>query len=147
MTMRIALLCFILAGCSPQTDRTETASSAPAAPAASEIARHVRYLASDELRGRRTGEEGNRQAASYVAAGFAAAGLAPAGDSGGFYQPFTFLKEIRRGTHNALSLTSNGTPADLSTPADFLPLTISPDTDVAGPIVFAGYGISAPKDS
>lgn len=51
-----------------------------------EIRRHVRYLASDEMRGRDTPSPELERAASWIAEKFAAAGLEPAGQDGGFIQ-------------------------------------------------------------
>lgn len=49
-----------------------------------EIESHVRFLASDELRGRATGSPGSRRAAEYLARVFQESGLEPAGDDGYF---------------------------------------------------------------
>src|SRR6476469_6060845 len=58
------------------------------------LRRHITYLASDELGGRRTGEPGADMAADYVAKQFATAKLKPGGTmvngKQGFLQPFTF---------------------------------------------------------
>jgi Zn-dependent M28 family amino/carboxypeptidase len=51
--------------------------------------RHVEYLASDELEGRRPGTPGGRAAGDYIAARFAEYGLQPAGPDGTYFQPFT----------------------------------------------------------
>ena len=48
---------------------------------------HIKFLASDELKGRDTGSDGLRQAAAYIAAEFRAAGLQP-GWKGGWMHPF-----------------------------------------------------------
>jgi len=50
------------------------------ADAAAKIAADIKYLASDELAGRGTGEEGARRAADFVAGRFAEIGLTPLGD-------------------------------------------------------------------
>jgi hypothetical protein len=59
------------------------ATPVPASPPESRLTRadietHTRFLASDELQGRRTGEPGNATAARYIAEQFRAAGLKPA---------------------------------------------------------------------
>jgi len=46
-----------------------------------ELLEDVRYLSSDELNGRRTGEEGNRMAAEYIEERFQSLGLQMAGES------------------------------------------------------------------
>lgn len=51
---------------------------------------HLRFLAADELQGRRTGEPGNNIAARYIAAQLEAYGLKPAPGAEGFYQTVAF---------------------------------------------------------
>jgi hypothetical protein len=51
--------------------------------------KHVEYLASNELEGRRTGTPGGQKAAEYIAARFAEYGLQPAGTDGTYFQSFT----------------------------------------------------------
>ncbi len=108
------------------------------------LQQHIRYLASDELGGRKAGEEGNRLAAQYIAEEFAKDGLVPAGDSGTYFQNFSFVASTREGEHNALMATAGSTTLRYSMDADFRTLPASSDTSVTVPAVFAGYGISAP---
>ena len=51
--------------------------------------KHVEYLASDDLEGRRSGTPGGQKAGDYIAARFAEYGLQPAGSGGTYFQPFT----------------------------------------------------------
>ncbi len=53
---------------------------------------HVSYLASDKLKGRGTGTEEERKAASYIAKQFKKIGLTPKGDNSTFLYGFTFKK-------------------------------------------------------
>lgn len=53
---------------------------------ASDAERHVRFLASDDRRGRGMGSDGLERAAAWLATEFRLAGLAPAGDHGGYLQ-------------------------------------------------------------
>ncbi len=50
------------------------------------IRAHVKYLSSDELEGRGTGQRGGDMAADYLGKQFALYGLKPAGDNGTFFQ-------------------------------------------------------------
>src|SRR5216684_2145291 len=50
------------------------------------IRAHVKYLSSDELEGRGTGQRGGDLAADYIGKQFASYGLKPAGDNGTFFQ-------------------------------------------------------------
>lgn len=51
-----------------------------------ELEAHVKFLASDELKGRKTGSPESRLASEYLARVFKEAGLEPAGDGGTFFQ-------------------------------------------------------------
>jgi len=131
----------LVVGSSAQENVTTRATSADIT--ASELREHVRYLASDELGGRKTGEEGNRMAASYIAKEFASYGLKPYGDNGTYMQAFPFLSEIRPGKQNSLGFTVSGKKLSFALDEDFRPLSSSSDTSFAAPVVFAGYGIAA----
>ncbi len=112
-----------------------------------EILQHIKYLSSDELRGRKTGEEGNRKAAEYIAEQFRSYGLTAIGENGSYFQPFPFLKEVEIGDHNSFAVTVNSTRLAYTNGTDFLPLKISDDTTLTAPLVFAGYGISSTSDT
>src|SRR5258706_656459 len=62
------------------------ASAAPPVIDKERIREHVKFLSSDELEGRGTGQRGGDLAADYIAKQFASYGLKPAGDDGTFYQ-------------------------------------------------------------
>jgi Zn-dependent M28 family amino/carboxypeptidase len=80
---------------------------------------HVRYLASDELAGRRTGTAGAQKAAAYVESEFRRLGLHPgvanarASSDGasvarplsGYLQPFPYIAAVDLGKRNAMSFT------------------------------------------
>lgn len=55
-----------------------------------ELEAHLRFLAADELQGRRTGEMGNNIAARYIAVQLEAMGLTPPPGQEGFYQKADF---------------------------------------------------------
>lgn len=110
-----------------------------------EITAHIKYLASDELEGRMTGSEGNAKAARYIAEQFKKVGLVPLGDSGTYFQYFSFPSGVLPGESNSLVLSLNGKKTKLEIDRDFFPLGLSSSGEAAGEIVFAGYGISAPE--
>jgi len=74
------------------TERAAAQGKKAATPAAppiidkDRIREHVKYLSSDEMEGRGTGQRGGDLAADYIAKQFASYGLKPAGDNGTFYQ-------------------------------------------------------------
>lgn len=65
-----------------------SSSGAVSGPDSARIAAHIRFLASDEMRGRGTGSEETRKAAGYIAGLFRDYGLEPKGTQG-YYQPFS----------------------------------------------------------
>jgi hypothetical protein len=104
---------------------------------------HVKYLASDELKGRGAGTPGLDMAAEYIARQFKAAGLEPAGKDGAFFQPFTVTTGARMGSDNHFVTRHSGGERALKPGDDYIPLNFSSDAAVSGPLVFAGYGVSA----
>ncbi len=119
-----------------------TACATPLPPAppmqAERVARDVAWLADDAREGRGPGSPGVAAAAAYLEAGFRAAGLEPGGEDG-YRQAFPMPVAIRV-ARQALSV--DGAP--LQPGVDFGALVSSADGEVAGEVVFAGYGISAP---
>ena len=62
----------------------------------SDLEKHLRYIASDELEGRDTGSEGAKKAAEYIAKHFETLGLkpiVPSSQGPSYYQPFTLYKK------------------------------------------------------
>jgi hypothetical protein len=113
---------------------------------------HIRFLASDDLEGRGNGSAGLERAADYIAAQFKAAGLRPGGTADDWFQPFPLTAGLTIAPGNALVIRGPGVSATLSIGQSYYPLAVTPgDTpssdamELSGvPIVFAGYGISAP---
>jgi hypothetical protein len=64
------------------------------------IRAHVKFLASDLLEGRGTGQRGGDIAAEYIATQFALYGLKPAGDNGTYFQdvPMVGVKTLAETT-------------------------------------------------
>jgi len=109
------------------------------------ISSHIRYLASDELKGRMSGTPGADKAAEYISLQFKKAGLKPLGDSRSYFQKFSFTKGIKLGGQNKLEFEVDKSKTELRLGQDFYPLSFSSSGDVNGEVVFAGYGISAPE--
>jgi hypothetical protein len=131
---------------------TRTAA-APAAEIPSEaLLAHIKFLASDDLKGRGNGTEGLDRAAEYIAREFETAGLSPAGAGGTWFQPFDLVAGLAVGRGNELSLGQPGQRVSFTLGTSYYPLassaTDSPAVPSARledtPLVFAGYGVSAP---
>jgi Zn-dependent M28 family amino/carboxypeptidase len=102
---------------------------------------HVKYLARDEMKGRGDGTPELDSAADYVASQFRLWGLRPMGDNNTYFQKFELTTGAALGSNNALQL--NGTALKIN--EEFVPITFSNTAQFDGPIVFAGYGITAPE--
>jgi aminopeptidase YwaD len=109
---------------------------------AAEIAKHVKYLASDQLEGRKSGTKGAEMAAQYIANEFKSYGLKPIGDSRTYFQKFDFVADIKLGDANALTFSVAGKPNAPVLDKDFRPLGFSSSESFDGGVAFAGYGIS-----
>ena len=105
-----------------------------------EYFKHVRFLASDDLKGRGNGTPELQRASEYIASQFRSLGLNPAGDKGTFFENFQITTGTAYGHRNTLTIDNRKLTID----ADFEPLSISLAAQVDGPLVFAGYGITAP---
>ena len=111
------------------------------------IRAHVKFLSSDLLEGRGTGQRGGDIAAEYLATQFALYGLKPAGDQGTYFQevPMMEVKTLEETSFNLV--TSNVETITLRNLEDFVTSNES-QTETAyidAPIVFVGYGIHAPE--
>jgi aminopeptidase YwaD len=104
---------------------------------------HIKYLASPELKGRLTGSPELEEAAAYIARNFHAAGLKPLG--GSYLQEFDITAHSALGKGNKLTLVIAQRVKELWQGRDFAPLNLSTNGQTMGPLVFAGYGISAPE--
>jgi hypothetical protein len=105
---------------------------------------HIKYLASPELKGRGSGTPELDKAAEYIARQFRLVGLtAPA--RGGYYQPFPMTTSARLGRSNRLAYSQGAIRHELKLDEDFRPLSFSASGRIEGPVVFVGYGISAPE--
>jgi Zn-dependent M28 family amino/carboxypeptidase len=111
------------------------------------IRAHVKYLASDKLEGRGMNQKGGDLAAEYIAAQFKSSGLKPAGENGTYFQkvPMVGVKTLPATTF-ALAPDS-GAPVELKALDDYVTTNErqTESVEINAPIVFVGYGISAPE--
>ena len=111
------------------------------------IRAHVKYLSSDELEGRGTGQRGGDMAADYIGKQFASYGLKPAGDKGTFFQevPMVGVKTLAGTTFEFVE--ASGKSFEAKNLTDFVTNNESQaeTADLDAPIVFVGYGIKAPE--
>src|ERR1044072_1041889 len=101
---------------------------------------NVKYLASQDLKGRATGSPELEKAAAYIAGKFKEFGIKPA-DGKQYYQPFEVTTSAKPGKHNSFKVNTKA----LHFQKDYTPLNFSHSGRLTGPAVFAGYGITAPE--
>jgi len=113
---------------------------------------HVKFLASDELKGRGDGSPELERAADYIAQQFKSAGLRPGAMNGDWFQPFELQAGLDVGRGNTLVFKSGKRSEALSLGVAYYPLSAPANDDPSQPsmradnlpLVFAGYGITAP---
>ncbi|PVY39458.1 M28 family metallopeptidase [Pontibacter virosus] len=111
-----------------------------------DIKAHIKYLADDRLLGRKPGTEGYQMAVDYVVEHYKKAGIEPGGENGTYLQ-LVRLRQSFPGKEASMTLAdSMGSELELTYNKDFsvYPHAEEPEVNVEAPLVFAGYGISAP---
>ena len=99
-------------------------------------------LSSKEFEGRGTAQPGADKAAKYLADRFAKVGLKPGGENGTYLQPISF-KSAQVLPESSVKVGD----VSLTHGEDYviLPPYTSPQVDLTGGVVFAGYGVVSPE--
>jgi hypothetical protein len=124
----------------PSPPPTQAARDAAGTISAPRCRAHVDFLASDLLEGRATPSRGLDVAGAYIVSQFERCGLEPGGEGGSWFQPFPVLREVR--------LAESALAAGEKTyeyKKDYIPFPFTGTGRAAGPLVFAGYGITREK--
>ena len=112
------------------------------------IREQTKFISDDLFEGRYPGLRGGELAAKYIATQFALMGLQPAGDNGTYLQNINFvgMKAIPADTHYELA-PEHGKPLHLTYADDYTVSnqTLTPAANIDAPIVFVGYGVTAPE--
>jgi aminopeptidase YwaD len=101
---------------------------------------HINYLASDSLKGRKTGTPEALAAAEYIREQFHNSGLKLLSDNG--FQHFEVVTGITLGDKNLLEIDGHSLVAG----EDFTPLPFSKNGNLSAPVVFVGYGFDITDD-
>ncbi|HET9272364.1 MAG TPA: hypothetical protein VFO31_29505, partial [Vicinamibacterales bacterium] len=119
----------------------------------SALLEHIKYLASDDLKGRGDGSPELDRAADYIADRFRASGLQPGGDNGTWFQRFELVAGLNVGAGNELSISLGGKTLRFTLGASYYPLATPANASDSAPsvslervpLVFAGYGLTVPS--
>jgi Zn-dependent M28 family amino/carboxypeptidase len=131
-----------------QTAPSPSAQKAMNAIDAEKIRATVKYLSDDKLQGRGTGQKGGDMAADWIAAQFKSYGLAPVGDQGTYFQQVDFFGVTTDPKQTRFSFVpKTGPEMALKFADDYVAndQTHAQKSAIDAPIVFVGYGISAPE--
>lgn len=131
------------AGQPPSASGRMPSAAAAESISAADLRRDVAHLASDAMRGRLTATPGNEAAAQYIAARFQRHGLRGAGGDSG-YRHTVDLLVAARDPDNTLRIRTGAEEHEAELSRDFIPQPFSASGRAAGPVVFAGFGITAP---
>ena len=131
----------------PSTIPTTVEQVAQAQITGSDLAAHIRFLASDALEGRGPATRGDTLARLYLATELESLGFQPGGDQGSWEQPVN-LVGVTAKLPAVWSFTGKRGSADLNFSTDYIAgsgvQTPSAAIKDAG-VVFVGYGIEAPE--
>ncbi|MCS5615129.1 MAG: M28 family peptidase [Candidatus Marinimicrobia bacterium] len=103
-----------------------------------EILGHIKYLASDNLKGRLPGTPGSKLVIDYISKHWEAQGIEPAGTKG-YKQSFSFINNVSLGQRNMLRIRNSRKQYIVQ--KDFIPIGSSGNGSVNEDVVFVGYGL------
>ena len=120
---------------------------------ATQLKKHVKYLAADELEGRRPGTPGGDKAAAYLAEQFHQLKLGCASPDrkcrhqgkkhSGYLQEFPFIASVELAQRNNLNVTRSGNTSGVALHGEWSPIGFSSNGSAKAEMIFVGYGITA----
>ncbi|GAB3963846.1 M20/M25/M40 family metallo-hydrolase [Spirosoma terrae] len=111
------------------------------------IRNHMRILSNDSLRGRKPGTKGFDMGADYVTNQLKAIGYQPAGENSTYRQDVPLRRWQVREEASTMTFLIDGKEQPLTYGKQFI-LSPTPDhatSNVTAPVVFVGYGVTAPE--
>ena len=139
MACAAVFLAAALAIAAPTTTTTQVASVDP-----QRYLNDVKLLTEPKMEGRGDGSKGLVRAEHVLEARYKSLGLEPAG-SHGYFQPFAVTTGAKLKGKNRLVFENGKNNTDLKLERDYVPLSFSRSAVEAAPLVFAGFGITAPE--
>ncbi len=107
----------------------------------------IDYIASDKMKGRKTGEEENNITARFLASQASVIGLKPLDEKATFLQPFELTRTSFVPDSNCVTLNYDGHKTRFYSSSLIVTPLPSSDMSVEGPVLFAGYGINSAEDN
>jgi hypothetical protein len=109
----------------------------------------MRFLSDDLLEGRGTGSRGYDIAAKFMATQFESLGLQPAGDGGTYFQSVPLRSMKVDESKSSFTISRAGKDHTLISRSDYI-LSADPgrpEVSVEAPVVFVGFGVTAPAQN
>jgi len=128
--------------------QSQMLKAAEASIDAEKIRAHVRFLADDLLEGRGPGLRGSELAAKYLATQFAVDGLKPGGDHETYFQQVKFVGMNATPAKTRMEIEpAKGGSIKLAYGDEYTVSNrrLTAVADIDAPIVFVGYGVTAPE--
>jgi Peptidase family M28/PDZ domain/PA domain len=102
----------------------------------------IKTLTESRMEGRGDGTKGLVRAEHFLESRYKGLGLAPAGTQR-FLQPFTVTTGAKLKGKNHLMAQSGESKTELKLEQDYVPFSFSESGSATGPLIFAGYGVTA----
>ena len=119
------------------------AADQPAPDLKARLRTHVETLASPKFEGRLSGSRGEMLSRLYIAQYWKGAGLKSAAPD--YLQCFDMTTAVEADPASTATLKFQGTSWALGLDREFTPMALSGNARASGPVIFAGYGITAPE--
>ncbi|HXY77169.1 MAG TPA: M28 family peptidase [Candidatus Acidoferrales bacterium] len=121
-----------------------SAAAPPAIPSADSqrLLDDIKALTTPAMEGRGAGSKGLTRAEHLIEKRYKSLGLEAAGTNS-YLQPFTVITGAQLKGKNSFAVLSGNEKRELKAKQDFVPFSFSASGSARGPLVFAGYGISA----
>ena len=142
MSLRLRIALFVPLLVAAQTGTRNRIATGFDAIQAANMRANLTFLSSDALEGRMSLARGSEVAIQWIASEFTKAGLKPVAD-GTYLQPVPLIEYRTNREETSLTIEQRGVKKTLHYPDAFG--NFPHDLTISGPVVFAGYGITAPE--